>query len=135
MSKSFHPYFTISGQFDPNDITLQLEIKPSWVQRIGDSGPPDALGPRRGAVWAWQSENDDSDDVGDQLAFMAGALSLKRDIVASLSRDFQGTFHIYHRQGEGHGNWFLSANMLRQIADLEVDIECEQVPPEDSVHV
>ena len=127
MNKSFHPYFTISGQFDPDDITLQLEIEPSWVQRIGDPGPPGALGPRPGAVWGWQPQDDDSDDMGDQLAFMASALSLKRDKVASLSRDFHGTFHAYHRQDVGRGNWFLSSALLRLIADLQVNIECEQV--------
>jgi hypothetical protein len=135
MNKVFHPYFTISGEFDPDDITLQLEIQPSWVQRIGDPGPPDALGPRRGAVWGWQPQDDDSHDVGDQLAFMAGALSLKHGKVASLSRDFHRTFHIYHRQSEGRGNWFLSANTLRLIADLQVDIECEQVRPEDGAYI
>lgn len=127
MNKSFHPYFTISGQFDPDDITLQLEIEPSWVQRIGDPGPPGALGPRLGAVWGWQPQDDDSNDIGDQLAFLAGALSLKRDKVASLSRDFDGTFHVHHRQDVGRSNWFLSSDTLRLIAELQVDIECEQV--------
>ena len=127
MNKSFHPYFTISGQFDPDDITPQLEIEPRWIQRIGDPGPPDALGPRLGAVWGWQPQDDDSEDVGDQLAFLAGALSQKRDKVASLSRDFGGTFHVYYRQDVGHGTWFLSSDSLRLIADLQVNIECEQV--------
>jgi hypothetical protein len=127
MNQSFHPYFMISGEFDPDDITRQLEMEPSWVARIGDPGPDGALGPRSGAVWGWQPKDDDSDDVGDQLAFMAGALSLNRDKVSSLSRDFDGKFHVYYQQGVGRANWFLSADTLRRIADLQVDIECEQV--------
>ena len=107
------PLFHVSGQFDPDDITLQLEIEPSWILRIGDPGPPDALGPRLGAVWGWQPQDDDSDDVGDQLAFMAGALSLKRDKVASLSRDFQGTLHVYCGHDVKRGSWFLSSDLLR----------------------
>jgi hypothetical protein len=116
----------ISGQFDPDDITRQLEIQPTWVERIGDPGPPDAVGPRLGAVWAWQPQDDDSDHVGDQLAYMAGMLWLKRDKVASLSRDFDGTLHVYHLQDTGRG-WFLSSDCLQKIADLRVDIECEQL--------
>ena len=127
MHKSFHPYFTISGEFDPDDITLQLEIEPSWILRIGDPGPPGALGPRLGAVWGWQPQDDDSDDVADQLAFMAGTLSLKRHKVASLARDFAGTFHIYDQSDRERRNWFLSSDLLRLIADLQVDIECERV--------
>jgi hypothetical protein len=126
MNQSFHPYFKISGQFDPDDITLQLEIEPSWIERIGDPGPPGSAGPRLGAVWVWQPQDDDSDDVGDQLAFLAGALSLKRDKVAALAETFNGTLHVYHSQNLARGGWFLSSNSLRMIADLKVDIECEQ---------
>lgn len=129
MNDPLHPYFALSGQFDPDDITLQLEMEPTWVERIGDPGPPDALGPRLGAVWAWQPQDDDSDSVGDQLAFMAGALSSKRDKVASLSRAFNGELHVYYQQGAGRASWFLSSNTLRLIADLQVDVECEQVEP------
>ena len=127
MNQLFHPYFKISGQFDPDDITIQLEMEPSWVERIGDPGPPDALGPRLGAVWAWQPQDDDSDDVGDQLAFLAGALSLEYKDVASLSKQFNGIFHVYYQQSAGRAEWFLSSDTLRKIADLQVDIECEQV--------
>lgn len=132
MNKPLRPYFEISGQFDPDEITLQLGMNPSWVERIGDPGPPDALGPRLGAVWAWQPQDDDSDSVGDQLAFMAGVLSLKRDHVASLSKDFRGKVHVYYQQGVGRASWFLSSHTLRLIANLQVDVECEQVDPENS---
>jgi hypothetical protein len=125
MNKLFTPYFTIKGRFDPDEITAQLGLEPIWVRRIGDPGPPDALGPRLAAEWCWQPVADDSDHVGDQLAYMAGLLSEKRDKVAPLSRDFRGTFHVYHEQG--CGSWFLSRTTLRLIADLQVDIECEHV--------
>lgn len=125
MNQPLHPYFTLSGQFDPDDITLQLEMEPSWIERIGDPGPAGALGPRLGAVWAWQPQDDDSDDVGDQLAFMAGALSLKRDKVASLSGDFNGKLHVYYQQGRP--SWFLSSDTLRLIADLGVNVEYVEV--------
>ena len=127
MNQPLHPYFALSGQFDPDDITLQLEMEPSWVERIGDPGPPDALGPRLGAVWAWQPQQDDSDNVGDQLAFMAGALSLKCDKVASLSRDFNGKLRVSYQQGRA--SWFLSSNVLRLIANLQVNVECVEVLP------
>jgi hypothetical protein len=126
MNQPLHPYFALSGPFDPDDITLQLEMDPTWVERIGDPGPPGASGPRLGAVWAWQPQ-DDSDSVGDQLAFMAGALSLKRDKVASLARAFNGKLHVYCQQGAVRASWFLSSNTLRLVADLQVNVECEQV--------
>jgi hypothetical protein len=131
VTKVSNPYFLISGQFDPDDITRDLGIEPSWVERIGDPGPSDALGPRLGAVWVWQPQDDDSDDMGDQLAYLAGALSLKRERVAALSKDFGGTLHVAHLE-DRRSSWFLSADTLRLIADLHVNIEYEQVGPKES---
>jgi len=125
MSQVLHPYFRLSGKFYPDEITRLLEIQPSWVKRIGDPGPPDALGPRRGAEWCWQPEDDDSDHIGDQLAYLAGSLSLKREKVAELSDKFGGSFHVYNEDYGTNRDWFLSARTLRLIADLHVDIECK----------
>lgn len=125
MTEDSHPYFLLSGEFDPDDITNRLGMEPSWTQKIGDPGPPDALGPRLGAVWAWQAQDDDSDDLGDQLAYMAGTLSMKREEVAALSRDFFGTLHVSRSPRSGRGDWFLSPDLLRLLADLQVAIEAE----------
>ncbi|WP_114208142.1 DUF4279 domain-containing protein [Acidisarcina polymorpha] len=126
MTNMYRPYFSISGQFEPDDITRDLEIEPSWIERIGDPGRPNAMGPRSGAIWSWQPQDDDSDDVGDQLAYLAGALSLKRQKVAALSKNFGGTFHVFHLEGRPP-RWFLSADTLRLIADLQVNIVCKQI--------
>jgi hypothetical protein len=127
MNRVFHPYFSLRGHFDPDEITRLLETQPSSVKRIGDPGPPDAFGPRLGAEWTWQPEDDDSDDVGDHIAYLAGALSSKRERVAELSKKFFGTFHVYNQVDRANRNWFLSAEALRLIADLHVAIGCENV--------
>jgi hypothetical protein len=127
MNQVPHPRFSLQGDFDPDEITHLLEMHPSSIKRIGDPGPPDALGPRLGAEWTWQPEDDDSGDVGDQLAYLAGALSLKREEVADLCRKFFGTFHVCNHIEGTNRNWFVSADTLRLIADLYVDIECENI--------
>ncbi len=127
MRQKLRPHFCLSGQFDPNEITQRLEIQPSWVKEIGDPGPVDAIGPRLGAEWAWQPEDDDSDNVGDQFAYLAGSLSLKHEEVTELSKMFFGTFHVYNQVDKVNRNWFLSPQTLRLIADLQVNVECENV--------
>lgn len=127
MSESLHPYFSLSGEFDPDEVSGTLEIQPSAISRIGDPGPPDAIGPRLGAEWFWQPKDDDSDHVGDQLAFLVGALSLKRDKVAELSKKFRGTFHVYNQIDGVKRDWFLSAEVIRKMADLQINIECENI--------
>jgi hypothetical protein len=127
MSTLVRPYFSLSGEFDPDEISRLLDIRASRVQRIGDSGPPDALGPRLGAEWIWQPD-DDSDDVSDQLAYLAGALSMKYERVAELSRKFFGTFHVCNQVDGANRDWFLSAQTIKLIADLYVHIQCKNIP-------
>lgn len=124
MTRVSHPFFRLSGKFDPDEITKLLDIQPSAVSRIGDPGPPDALGPRVGAEWIWQPVDDDSDHVADQLAYLAGSLSLKCKEVADLSQRFWGTFHVYNQFNH---DWFLPPEALRLIANLHVSIQCENV--------
>ncbi len=127
MSQTLHPYFRLSGEFDPDEITRILEIEPSWVARIGDPGPPDAVGPRKGALWVWQPDTDDSNDIGDQLAFLAGSLSQKGESVAKLTKKFDGTFYVFNEVGEARAEWFVSSRVIRLIADLRVDIQGENI--------
>ena len=124
MTPVLHPFFRLSGKFDPDEITKLLDIQPSAVSRIGDPGPPDALGPRLGAEWIWQPEGHDSDHVADQLAYLAGSLSLRSKEVAELSQKFWGTFHVYNQFDH---DWFLSPEVLRLIANLQVSIQCNNV--------
>jgi hypothetical protein len=58
---------------------------------------------------------------------LAGSLSLKRERVAELSDKFGGTFHVYNMDYGTNRDWFLSAQTLRLIADLHVDIECHDI--------
>jgi hypothetical protein len=127
VSQLWHPYFSLIGEFDPDEVTRRLEIEPSWVKRIGDPGPLGATGPRSGSEWAWRPEDDDSDDVGDQLAYLAGALTLKREEVGELSKMFFGTLHVYNEVKVAARDWFSSSDTLRLIADLHVHIECKTV--------
>jgi len=128
LSQVPHPYFRLQGDFDPDEITRLLEMEPSCVERIGDPDPRGTSHPRLGAEWTWQPEDDDSDDVGDQLSYLAGSLSVKREKVAELSKKFFGTLHVYNQVDNQldtvNRNWFLSSQTLRLIADLHVDIEC-----------
>ena len=54
-------------------------------------------------------------------------LSLKRERVAELSQKFFGTFHVYNLVYETSGIGSFLQDLLRLIADLHVDIECESI--------
>lgn len=126
MSQHMHPYFSLSGEFEPDEITRLLQIQPTSVSRIGDPGPGSTR-PRLGAEWVWQPDSDDSADVGDQLTYLAGELSQRAEEVARLSRKFFGTLRVHNQIDGVKRDWFLSAETLRLLADLHVYIECENV--------
>jgi hypothetical protein len=127
MSQQLHPYFSLSGEFDPDEVTRLLQIQPSRVTRTGDPGRKGAIDPRLRTEWTWQPNDDDSRDVGDQLSHLARALSLRSEEVARLSKKFFGTIHVYNRIDGVKRDWFLSSETLRLLADLHVYIECQNV--------
>ena len=117
-------YFSLSGEFDPDEITQRLGIEPSWCHRIGDPGPPDAKGPRRGAEWCLACADDDFGDVGDQIISLVCKLERKSEIVSELSAKFWGTFYLVAYLDGNYPGFFLSSRFVRDLASLNVDLDC-----------
>jgi hypothetical protein len=120
-------YFSLSGTFNPDEITQQLGIEPSWVQRIGDPGPPGAMGPRKGAEWCLACADDDGGDVADQIISIIRRLSPKALTVAELVTKFEATIYLVAYLKGNYRGFFLSASVVRDLADLNVDVECEYI--------
>ena len=124
-------YFSLSGDFNPDEITRQLGIEPSWFQRIGDPGPPGALGSRKGAVWCLACDDDDFGDVGDQIISLVVRLMDKSEIVSDLSTRFFGTFNLVAYLNGNYPGFFLMARIVRDLASLNVDVDCRFIYASD----
>jgi hypothetical protein len=120
-------YFRLSGDFDPDDISKQLGLSPTWVQRIGDPGPPDAIGPSKGAEWCLACVDDEYGDVSDQILVLVSQLSSKAAVVAELSTKFDGTFNLVAYLNGTYPGFFLMASIVRDLASLNVDLDCKYI--------
>jgi Domain of unknown function (DUF4279) len=120
-------YFSLSGNFDPDEITQQLGIEPSWAHRIGDPGPLNAVGPRLGAEWCLATDEDAYGDVADQIIFLLDRLKWSTEAVASLASKFTATFKLAAYLDSNYPSWFLSSEFVRQLAALNVDLDCKYI--------
>lgn len=121
-------HFVLSGEFDPDDITRQLEIEPSWTRRIGEPGPWDGwTRPLRVASWYLACGEDDFGDVSDQVAALCVRLRGKTALVSSLSRQFSGEFNLVAYLDGNYPGFFLTQEMTRELADLGVWVQCTYV--------
>ena len=124
-------YFSLSGDFDPDDISKKLGLSPTWVQRIGDPGPPDAIGPRSGAEWCLACTDDEYGDIADQIIMLVTTLKSKAATVAELSPKFDGRFNLVAYLNGNYPGFFLMASIVRDLASLNVDLDCKYIYASD----
>jgi len=126
-------HFCLSGEFDPDLITQQLGIQPSWVLRIGDPGPPGARGTRKGAEWCLAADEEwvANGDVSDQIISLVTRLKRKSDTVTELCMKFDGTIKLVAHLNGNYPGFFLMASVIRDLANLNVDVDCNYVYASD----
>jgi hypothetical protein len=119
-------YFSLRGDFEPDDISRQLGLNPTWSQRKGDIHPGSGR-PRLNDEWCLACADDDFGDVGDQIISLVVKLTPKATTVAELSTKFDGTMHLVAYLNGNYPGFFLTASILRDLASLNVDLNCEYI--------
>ena len=126
--------FSLTGDFDPDDITRQLEMEPSVCTRAGEIEPATG-GTRIGGSWLLMGSDDDGGDVADQLITLVGKLDPKAHVVARLATEHKGYFDVFASLDPSYHGFFLSSDIITSLALLKVGIECTYVRPEEFVQV
>ncbi|MGA7158574.1 MAG: DUF4279 domain-containing protein [Acidobacteriaceae bacterium] len=118
--------FTLIGAFDPDDISRQLGLTPSLCNRIGSINPASGE-PRTCATWTLFVDEEDGGDVSDQVIKLLVKLEGNAQTVTGLSERFTAYIQVYASLHECHSGFFLNAGLLKDLADLNVDLECSYI--------
>jgi hypothetical protein len=119
-------YFSLSGDFEPDEISRQIGVEPSWFQRKGDINPGSGR-PRLGAEWCLACTDDEYGDVADQIIMLVTKLKSKANVVAELSPKFFGTLNLVAYLNGTYPGFFLMASVVRDLASLNVDLDCKYI--------
>jgi hypothetical protein len=97
-SNKYRAYFTVFGEFDPEDVTRVLGLQPTRTWRKGDMNPETGL-ERNHTRWSLESRLQESeplefhvDDVLQQLDGVAGSI---RDLAAKYNGTLQLVAYVY----------------------------------------
>jgi hypothetical protein len=124
--------FTLSGDFDPDEITKQLGIAPDWVARKGEYTVEGAQYPIKVSIWVLNCALDDGCDTAAQIHTLLFGLSNKLALAGELAAKYSGTFNLVGCPGSIRGFWIEAAD-VRRLADLNIDIDCKYVDAEDVI--
>ena len=119
-------YFSLLGDFEPDDISRQLGLSPTWFDRKGDISPVSGR-PMQAAKWCLACTDDEYGDVADQIIMLVTKLKSKAATVAELSTKFSGTFKLVAYLNGNYPGFFLMARIVRDLASLDVDIDCKYI--------
>ena len=75
-------YFTITGQFDPDEITRQLRMLPEAVRRIGEPSRSGAKSDH--AVWRFGTQTGTTPDIANQMMRTIKPLLPKADLLRKI---------------------------------------------------
>jgi hypothetical protein len=129
MARNFG-YFSLRGDFEPDDISQQLGLNPTWSQRKGDIHPGSGR-PRLNDEWCVACAEDDFGDVADQISSLVTKLLPKAATVAELSTKFDGTMYLVAYLNGNYPGFFLHASIMRDLVSLNVDLDCEYIYASD----
>ena len=121
------PHFVLSGDFDPAAITARLGIEPTVAMKVGT--PIDGTDRTWGASsWILACGDEEAGcDVQDQIIFLLFQLEACKAEVASLCKEYRGDLNLFACLDGNIPGFFLGSEILRKLAELNVDLECKFV--------
>ena len=121
------PCFVLSGDFDPDAISARLGIEPTWTMKAGSTNSETGLLIKANYWVLACGDRDASCDVQDQVVYMLSQLENCRAEVAVLCNQYQGDLNLFACVDGNIPGFWLDANTLRKLAELNVDVDCQYI--------
>jgi hypothetical protein len=113
---------TITGDFDPNDVTWRLGLEPTHARLKGEVRPPSA--PRETSTWAIDSEKwIAADTIEPHLEWLLDLLEPRADALAAIVANgaFAYADCFWASPGRSGGPW-IEAKSMRRLAALDLPL-------------
>jgi hypothetical protein len=120
----YRAYFTVFGEFDPEDVTRDLGLQPTRSWRRGDVNGETGL-ERNHTRWSLESRLQDSeplefhvDDVLQQLQSAAGT-------VRKFAAEYNGTLQLVAYFYTAYPGLYMDIEQVKSLADLGLSFDCD----------
>jgi len=118
------PHFVLSGDFDPDAITIRLGINPTLSRKAGAVDPETGCSAQT-SVWALVCGDQEAGcDLQDQVIYMLSQLDSCKAEVAALCQEHTGNFNLFACVDGNIPGFWLDASTLRKLSQLNIDMDC-----------
>lgn len=119
-----YAYFTITGAFDPAEITLRAGVTPTDSWRLGDLHPR-TRHPRKFSSWSLRSRLDQQRELEAHVRDVLTQLDANRDEFQQISREFGGCMQLVGYFPAGYPGLGLDREIITRFVaySLEADFD------------
>src|SRR5512135_1827777 len=110
-----YAYFTVTGEFKPEEITSRLDVSPTDSWQKGDLHPRTGL-ERKFSRWCLNSRLPRSESLEDHVADVLVQLDKNPDGFMSVSKEFGGRMQLVGYFHEAYPGLFFEANIIAGLA-------------------
>jgi hypothetical protein len=125
-SNEYYAYFSLSGSFDPGEISKKTGISPTECSREGDL-IPGTQHQRKCSRWSLYSRLQKSDsDLEHHIVDVLNQLDAHTDAIKQLSIEFEGVMQLvaYFGDNSGPGISF-GREVIRRLAEYSLYLDCD----------
>jgi hypothetical protein len=119
-------HFCLWGDFAVEDVTSLLDMEPSQVFRKGEI-LDGASSPATGSSWDLHCTPETGESMAEQIDDLLSMLRPKADILRSLGSRFHADLNVV---GSGAGVLSLDRDLIRELANLNLAVNCFYEPDE-----
>ena len=119
----FKAYFTLTGDFEPADVTAQIGLEPSFACRKGETFGRENKAVRKFSRWIVDSRLPSENFLEEHVVDVLAQLAEVKDRVAGLESKWEPHVVLTGFFSDLASGIFLKSEMLSLIADMKLGLD------------
>jgi hypothetical protein len=120
----YYAYFTVSGEFDPHEITASIGLKPTDYWRKGDRNEKTHL-ERKFSRWSLYSRLDPSASLENHLKDVVEQLEPVNTAILSLPAELKGNVQLVGYFHSDFPGLVFESTVISRLAALNLGFDCD----------
>jgi hypothetical protein len=117
-----YAYFTVTGSFDPEDITRRVGIEPSAAWRKGDLHPRTRM-ERRFSRWSLESKVPRNEPLEAHIASVLEQLEVNAEAFSTVAKQYAGCMQLVGYFHERYPGLNFDASLIARISRFGLSID------------
>ncbi|MDH5858166.1 DUF4279 domain-containing protein [Lampropedia aestuarii] len=123
-SNKCYAFFSLTGEFDPEEITRRLGVKPSDTWRKGDWHPR-VQRERKNSRWKLESRLTRLQPLEDHIADVLAQMEKNAQAFSAISKEYNGLMQLVGYFHEGYPGLGFDAQLVAGLAKFNLSMDLD----------